>query len=168
MGYENLVGGKVAGNSGAGFFERMLSDPNVLQGMGDFGAALSNGATFAEAINPSDMIKRITTQRANKQLLNKLLGVDTQQGVTNPGAVDTQSNLPFAKNFSGSVAPIPEPTPIGEAGPDSVNTNKTADFTKTTITTPNNVQQKTSAFTGGTPLEHSRGTGNSFFKALLQ
>ena len=53
---------------------QLLKDPNFLQGLGRAGESLSNGDPFGVAFNPSSLINQIQVQKANQELLSKILG----------------------------------------------------------------------------------------------
>jgi hypothetical protein len=124
---------------------KLLQDPNILQGMGNAGAALSSGASVGEALNPATLIRQIQTQKAGNELLKQILG---------------------------SKSGTPTPTPLGTPGPDAVTTKKTADGTTTTIQEPSAANLNTygtSVPPEATPaMSTSGGSGSSpFWQALF-
>ena len=150
-------------------FAALLSDPNVLQGLGNAGQAISQGKSFGEALNPASLIAQIQGQKANQQLLKMLMG----------GVEETP--LPDASSFNKFEAPSWEstlmglsPTPRGQMGPDSIIRNQTADGETVTIKSPSS--KNLSTFGTNVPMESvARSTGGAgggsatspFFQALL-
>ena len=65
---------------GADILTKLLQDPNILQGMGNAGEALSKGASFGEALNPANLIRQVQTQKAGSELLKQILGGITPKG----------------------------------------------------------------------------------------
>lgn len=158
MGGSVMGSNAIAGGGGGGFdFNSLLSDPNFLQMLGNAGSSLSQGDPVGVALNPAEGIGRIQDQKATQQLLQQLLG---------------------QQNKTTGVGTSQDPTPIGQAGPDSVVTKKTADGTTVTTNTPS--EQNLNTFGSNVPAESQTpgpvqgqpaaqgGVGNSpFFQALL-
>lgn len=110
----------------------MLANPNFQQALGNAGAAIAGPGSFAAAINPAEAIRQAQVQKAGEDMLAKILGGATSpETVLDQPAADTSGIPPLT--FSGQ---MPQPTPIGQAGPDSVTTKQTADGTVTTIAAP--------------------------------
>lgn len=124
------------GNATADFLKKLLSDPNFLQYMGQAGQELSTTGNVGAALNPASMIEAAQNQQATGELLQRIL--------------------------SGEF----KPTPKGQAGPDSVNVQQTADGTKLTISEPSKENLNTYGTT--VPLENQVGDNRApFLKALL-
>lgn len=102
-------------------FSQLLTDPNFLQMMGQVGQKFSSGASVGEALNPADMIRQIQNQKA---VASQLGNVNTAGGPEGGAG----SGIDWMKLLT--------PTPIGQAGPDSVNMTRTADGTTMKIVSP--------------------------------
>lgn len=78
----NLVNPDTNSQFGGGtdILTKLLQDPNILQGMGNAGAALSSGASVGEALNPANLIRQVQTQKAGNELLKQILGKVTPKG----------------------------------------------------------------------------------------
>lgn len=139
-------------------FMKLLADPNFQQGLGQAGAALGMGESFGEALDPSDLIAQIQEQQANKELLDRILGQVGGPSATTPTTPVTGGT--------------PTPTPLGQAGPDSVTKKVTADGTTTTISEPS--EANLNSFGTTTPAESIKGDATNrvsgelpFFQTLL-
>jgi hypothetical protein len=139
-------------------FENLLADPNFQQGLGQAGQAIAGGSSVAEALNPADLIRQIQTQKASEALLSRILGGTGKQEVS---ALEKPGEFEF------------EPTPLGQLGPDSVVTKRTADGTTTTVSEPSAKNLET--FGSTVPAESIRGDATNrrvgselpFFQTLL-
>lgn len=154
-------------------FMQLLNDPNIIRGIGEAGSALSRGEPFGVALDPSQMIRRMQSQEATKQLLAQILGGEqpsgqnlTNTGITGITAYDSKAGKPVTLT----------PTPQGQAGPDSIveTTKRTADGTTTTTTVKEPSQRNLDTFGTSVPLEaqpqQSTQTGKDmspFFQALF-
>ncbi len=155
-----------------------LSDPNIIQGMGNAGQVLQQGGTFGEAFNPADMIRNMQQQKATKLLLDNMLGDGDLQsggatgiekilsGLISPVADTKTPTTNLTDNFG--VAGNILPTPKGSPGPDAVTTTRTADGTVTTIKEPS--ARNLSTYGTSVPPESVRGGSRStvpFWQTLL-
>jgi len=119
---------------------QLLKDPNFLQGLGRAGESLSSGDPFGVAFNPSSLINQIQVQKANQELLSKILG-----GVNSNTNGATAPTAPTAPTVSLI------PTPKDKPGPNSVTTKTTTDGTTHTITSPS--PSSLNSFGTSTPIE---------------
>lgn len=152
MAYEWLANDGAAG--------KMLSDPNILQGMGNAGAALSSGATVGEALNPADLIRNMQQQKATQQLLQQLLAGAGKGGagggVVSPSAWGNP-DAPTSKLL----------TPESEAGPNSITYKNDGTFNMV----GNSVAKpKTDPYGSSKPMESitSGGQNSPFWQTLLR
>jgi len=154
MAYEWLANDGAAG--------KMLSDPNILQGMGNAGAALSRGESVGEALNPADLIRNMQQQKATQQLLQQLLaGGGGGKGGASTGVV----NPAQWGNPDASTSKLL--TPESEAGPNSITYKNDGTFNMTGNSVP---MPKTNPYGSSKPMESitSGGQNSPFWQTLLR
>lgn len=152
----------------------LLSDPNIQQGMGRAGAALSRGESFGEAFDPSELIGQIQQQKATSELLKQILGQGSGEtdGVAESADISTGQSLglPSEDLLNTSLTSASQAGPIkriSELGkPDVIHMS-----TPETIAAARK-NDPTDAFGTNVPPESitatpSGGTQRPFFQALL-
>ncbi len=123
----------------------LLQDPNILAGLGDAGSALSSGASIGEALNPSEMIRRMQMQKAGANIIRR------------------------RKNSYGSVSEALQglgQTPGHMPGPNTLNVKSDGKITTTTVTEPSPITGDSSSLTDD--VTGSGGQHVPFFRALFQ
>ena len=161
---------------GGGGITALLQDPNILQGMGNAGAALSSGATVGEALNPADLIRNMQQQKATQQLLQQLLagagkggtggvggGVVSPEKWSNPDFKLT-SPTSLESNFGSGGLTSP-----GTKGATSRTMTENADGTFN-MTTKGDLRDQPSPYGSSKPMESitSGGQNSPFWQTLLR
>lgn len=152
----------------------LLSDPNVLQFIGNAGSTISRGGSAGEALNPSGMIRNQQSQQATAEILRRLLGEEqSAQTSDNVGSMLSSSAQPYKGEDVGlqhlmSVLSGTSPTPKGMPGPDNRTIKQTPEGFTVTTTIPS--AQQLNTFGTNVPAEARSSNGSSaapFLKALL-
>lgn len=174
-----------------GSLTTLFQDPNFLQGLGSAGEAFSRGEPAGVALNPTNLIRQIMTQKANAELLKSILGPQgqetTSQTATTPQTTTAPQTVASPPPILLEGQPIPGwleeavkkgVTPRGLPGLDAFNVQHTADGATVTMKAPS--PQNLATFGTNVPAEAVPATATStpsiggerdkyagFFQALL-
>lgn len=170
----------------SGGISKAMEDPNNVQMLGQIGQGISAGKSMGEVLNPTELIRNKVAAKAggavseqNAQLMNLLFRNLSGGSAANPmpeTGANPASVMPMSSalgengmtnNFFDFMKNIPDPTPKGAEGPDTVTRSKTADGETITMKIPS--KKNLSTYGTNVPLEaQPAGGGQSPFSMALR